>query len=730
MASASMILRNIDENFCQCCICFEQYEDPRQLACLHRYCKHCIEQLIGRGNGTINCPLCQAEYVVPENGAEGFKKDFYMNEILEFIQVQNSLEEDQSRQCVGCSQQEKSTAYCFKCRDFLCRNCHTYHVTSKILEEHRPHILTLKDVDSQNISLEKLSSLKEAPRCQTHAENLSQLCCKTCSNIPICVTCTYGEHRNHDIFDVISFANAEREKLRHQLEEVNDCKEKLCKTSDEIEKSKQKILSDAETKLQDTKCQYQQEVEKVDKERAKIREEGLRAETAIKNKLKDNLLIREREMEEKIAELRVDFEVLKIKENLGADAKFKDLKIDQDAKESNLQKKNETIDKKWDNFCKSLEVEKKEKLTIGNEISDQIQRTIKRCDNITQTGSGVLSSDNNWTIAQNVGGILSAGASFLQDMKREFPAMETLPESLSANLTFKEFEEVGNVTISKQVESVVEIVGIQAKGWSISGITCTKSGSIVVTGLTEGYKFHVTVVDQSGKVLRQCFITGKSPQSPFRYPESYCAAFKEYQVVVAYDPHGIGIFDVRNGSFQGKTMNDIVDWPRGQIVRSVSVDDKGDYIIIGCGNPDTVYVLNDQLQYCRLLMLHHVSKLIDVYTNAGEVLVSDYMNMKVYAVSVEDGEELYQLSSSTVSTKRPVCVRRDGRGFIYVLWSNAFAGMGGTYNLSVYNNDMKLLFTKPIYASIRCFTVGRIGSTEKLLMVSKANGKLYRYGLT
>ncbi|PIK39672.1 putative tripartite motif-containing protein 2-like [Apostichopus japonicus] len=613
MASASVILKNIDENFCRCCICFEQYEDPRQLACLHRYCKHCIEQLIGRGNETINCPLCQAEFDVPENGAEGFKKDFYVNEILEFIQVQSSLEEDQSRQCVGCSQQEKPTAYCFKCRDFLCQ------------------------------------------------------------------------------------------------------------------KSKQEVISDAETKLQDTKSQYQQEVVKVDKERAKIREEGLRAKTAIKNKLEDNLMIRKREMEVKIEKLREDFEAMKVKDKLEADAKLEDLKIDQDAKESNLRKKNETIDKKWNDFRKLLKVEKKDKLTKGNEISDQIKRTIKRCDNITQTGSGVLSSDNNWTIAQNVGGIFSAAESFLRDMRREFPAMETLPESLSANLTFKEFEEVRNVTISRQVESVVDIDGIQAKGWSISGITCTKSGSIVVTGLTEGYTYHVTVVDQSGKAIRQCFI--KSPQGTYRYPESYCAAFKEYQVVVAYDPHGIGVFDVRNGLFQEKEMSDIVDWPNGQDMRSVSVDDKGDYIIIGCGNTNNVYVLNDQLQYCRLLSLHYVAKLVDVHVNNREVIVSDYMNMKIYAVSLGDGRKLYQLSSSTVSTKRPVCVRRDGKGFIYVLWSNAYPGLGGTYNLSVYNNDMKLLFTKPIYASIRCFTVGRISSKEKLLMISKANGKLYRYGL-
>ncbi|XP_071829588.1 uncharacterized protein [Apostichopus japonicus] len=726
MASASVILKNIDEKFCQCCICFEQYEDPRQLACLHRYCKHCIEQLIGLGNGTINCPLCQAEFDVPENGAEGFKKDFYVNEILEFIQVQNSLEEDHSRHCVGCSQQEKPTAYCFKCRDFLCRNCHTYHVTSKILEEHRPHILTLKDVDSQNISLEKLSSLKEAPRCQTHAENLSQLCCKTCSNLPICVTCTYGEHRYHDIFDVISFANAERARLKQLLEEVNDCKDKLCKTSAEIKKSKQEIISDAETKLQDTKYQYQQEVERADKEKAKIREEGLRAETAIKNKLEDNLLIRKREMEEKIAKLRKDFEAMKVKDKLEADAKLKDLKIDQDANESNLQKKSETIDEKWNNFCKSLEVEKKENLTKGNEISDQIQRTIKRCDNITQTGSGVLSSDNNWTIAQNVGGIFSAAASFHQDMKRAFSAMEALPKSLSATLTFKEFEEVGNVPISKQVESVVEIDGIQTKGWRISGITCTQSGSIVVTGPTEGYTYHVTVVDQRGKVLRQRFI--KSQQGPFQYPESYCAAFKEYQVVIAYDPHGIGVFDVRNGSFQGKTMSDIVNWPRGQSMRSVSVDE-AEYIIIGCGYTNNLYILDDQLQYSRLFRLDYVTDLVDVNAYSWEVLVSDYTNKKIYSVNLGGGEEQYQLSSSTVSTKRPVCVRRDGKGFIFVLWSNVLPGMDGTYNLSVYSNDMEVLYTKPINASIKCFTIARIGSTEKLLMVSWKNGKLYKYGL-
>ncbi|XP_071830285.1 E3 ubiquitin-protein ligase TRIM56-like [Apostichopus japonicus] len=216
--AAARVVDDIDEKFCQCCVCFEQYKKPRQLQCLYRYCTECLEKMIAKDPTDIKCPLCQEKIDVPKNGVEGSKSDFYMIGILDYIKVKKSLKKDQILTCGDCSKQTKSSAYCFKCTDFLCEDCHEYHLSRKSLQEHRPHILSLEDVEAKNITLGKLSILKEAPRCQTHPQNQSQLCCKSCANRPICLTCTYGEHRNHDMYDVTELAKSERKKLPNQKE--------------------------------------------------------------------------------------------------------------------------------------------------------------------------------------------------------------------------------------------------------------------------------------------------------------------------------------------------------------------------------------------------------------------------------------------------------------------------------------------------------------------------------
>lgn len=229
MATSADLITDIDETFCQCPICYKQYIEPKLLPCLHRYCRGCLQKIIDSERDTTigKCPLCRSEFTIPSEGIDGFKTDFLMKCITEYIELRKSLLEEQTRECYDCMKTLRMTAYCFKCTDFLCKRCHDNHVTNNTLKDHRPHVFTLSGKAARNLTLQELASLHEAKRCEIHPENLARLCCRTCGNHPICVTCTYGAHENHNVTDVNMLATREREKLTEDLTMLSQNKERL-----------------------------------------------------------------------------------------------------------------------------------------------------------------------------------------------------------------------------------------------------------------------------------------------------------------------------------------------------------------------------------------------------------------------------------------------------------------------------------------------------------------------
>ena len=221
--------------------------------------------------------MCKQECDIPENGVDGFKTDFHMKSMIEFIQLQKSFENKDLKKCVSCLKQTNVSAYCFKCRDFLCEECYNVHVSSKMFTDHQPHTLRLDNIEAKNITMEKLASLTEDPRCHAHVKQVAQLCCSTCENIPVCITCTYGKHKGHDLYDVSELAINERDLLSPKLAELNKHKSKLYELPKKIEATKQQLDENVAKKTEKLTNQHKQQAHKIkDKldERKHIRKSG------------------------------------------------------------------------------------------------------------------------------------------------------------------------------------------------------------------------------------------------------------------------------------------------------------------------------------------------------------------------------------------------------------------------------------------------------------------------
>jgi len=97
----------------QCDLCLQYYDNPVSLFCLHTFCLSCVEGIVFEDE--VVCPTCQA--VTPlEDGASALTQNHYLANIVDMIK------NAPTRKCGNCKKLPVS-AFCKKCRKFLCTDC-------------------------------------------------------------------------------------------------------------------------------------------------------------------------------------------------------------------------------------------------------------------------------------------------------------------------------------------------------------------------------------------------------------------------------------------------------------------------------------------------------------------------------------------------------------------------------------------------------------------------------
>ena len=102
----------------ECSLCLERFKDPRILACIHTFCKSCLERYLNEKFGAaipgriFDCPLCRAGLRLPNGGVDAIQKNFY-------------LEEPSKSNFTACSlhPEEDLRFYCRVCDVAICRDC-------------------------------------------------------------------------------------------------------------------------------------------------------------------------------------------------------------------------------------------------------------------------------------------------------------------------------------------------------------------------------------------------------------------------------------------------------------------------------------------------------------------------------------------------------------------------------------------------------------------------------
>ncbi|PIK41345.1 hypothetical protein BSL78_21795, partial [Apostichopus japonicus] len=546
MASNTTVLNDIDENFLLCSICLEQFKDPKLLPCLHRFCTACLEPLIGKAGEKLKCPLCQQSIVVPE---DGFKTDFYVNSIIEYVHFKKSLKSEIIKKCYGCTLDLAVTAYCFKCNDFLCQNCRDFHMKNNIVKEHRPHVLELCNVADSNLSMAKLDSLKDAPKCHTHPEKVAELCCKSCHSLPICMVCgAFGEHKAHDLQEVTSLANSERKLLADSLGTLMELKEKVYDMP--------RVMSEKRTQLEDNtrgqeqviKSQFEKEQMQINREIDKLKNDFKMqkdTQTAILQKeISDN----KKELEEKIQMLVVQHEKVCAEKTRSTDKQIKKFQKANEAEIAKRCQQLESLQSLLDEKTKLVKVHQKQSHNNIRELSDYYDNIIKRFQNLTFTASSILTTKHDWTSVQSIPDVIAAIDPLIADTERQFPSFETLGEVIQVDLDAKEAIREG---IKEKEMSVIQIEGFHRKCHSIQCIRYCKD-AVIVTGKAER-QMHITTLSAQGKILHQSYF---DIYDKIKSTSICCDVLSEDSIVVVSGPSKIAIYDLFMGTRCTKLMKD------------------------------------------------------------------------------------------------------------------------------------------------------------------------------
>ena len=103
----------------------------------------CLSILCRSQDRTLECTICQLLVPVPAKGIEAFPLNFFINNMLTVLAVQNPTK------CTNCEDSSQATARCLDCVENLCTNCVFAHKRIRQTIDHR--ILSFDEIQANEV---------------------------------------------------------------------------------------------------------------------------------------------------------------------------------------------------------------------------------------------------------------------------------------------------------------------------------------------------------------------------------------------------------------------------------------------------------------------------------------------------------------------------------------------------------------------------------------------------
>ncbi|XP_072181322.1 uncharacterized protein [Diadema setosum] len=162
------------EDYLECPVCMETFNDAKYLKCLHTFCTKCVENL-ARGGSEITCPVCRQVTVIDrKSGTSTLKSNILVNRMVEALQNKNvttSNDFTKGKDPV-CKKHRpiRKNYFCKKCQEFICSEC--------VMEDHKKHpskVSSVKKIVSANTQTMKQILSDSITKQRQHTEIIRDL---------------------------------------------------------------------------------------------------------------------------------------------------------------------------------------------------------------------------------------------------------------------------------------------------------------------------------------------------------------------------------------------------------------------------------------------------------------------------------------------------------------------------------------------------------------------------
>ncbi|XP_061179291.1 E3 ubiquitin-protein ligase TRIM56-like [Saccostrea echinata] len=233
-----------------CPICFEKFNKPRYLPCLHTYCEDCLADYISSSykeeEGGFVCPTCRSVNQVQISEGKSAKTvatSFPINHLIVTLLDQHQLEEKEVT-CQPCAKRGKSESgkfWCYSCSAALCEACGEFHTSLPILADHR-----IAPIDDSKDTSMLASSVHD--HCDVHTGKKLEMFCED-HDVACCATCTMVHHRKCEtVLTLQDAAKKSFDKDNNIDSEIEMLIQKIDTKVDILTKNYDKLEKDSETR--------------------------------------------------------------------------------------------------------------------------------------------------------------------------------------------------------------------------------------------------------------------------------------------------------------------------------------------------------------------------------------------------------------------------------------------------------------------------------------------------
>ncbi|XP_066264245.1 tripartite motif-containing protein 2-like [Branchiostoma lanceolatum] len=268
MASKMQGSTDFDERFLTCPVCLLHFRDPRVLPCLHTFCRECLQEWATKQQ-PLECPTCRTQVSLPDQGVDGLKTNFYVNNLLDFAAVKKGA--GPGVPCQVCEDKEEGArSWCVQCAVLICESCTITHRRFPTLKSHQ--IVTQENLEASG---GVPSSFQRKAFCPKHEDQALTFYCEPCQTL-VCVACTVVDHRpgdDHNPVEIGAVAVRKKRDLQGLLGKVEPRTKEVQAALNDVEAEISELPTSADAAIEQATVYFDQLVALLQNRKEEVVEE-------------------------------------------------------------------------------------------------------------------------------------------------------------------------------------------------------------------------------------------------------------------------------------------------------------------------------------------------------------------------------------------------------------------------------------------------------------------------